>query len=461
MIELAVLVSFFVIALTLGDWRRGLLAILVLGVLQDVFRKLTPGVPGYYLVWGTAMFGVTIAVAYANGAVRRLRPLYLYDPRLKAAWGIYFLVVLAQVGHAWVRWGNPQVPLLGLVFYLGPIAALLVGVAYANSERRITTYLTAYILIMAPAVLTVYLSLEYSDQWPVLRDIGTFAGGQLIIFDQGVALESYAGILRTGEIAAWHAATAAAFLIMLATRNPSLAFRIVAGLMVVALVGAIILTGRRKMLMTLTIFLTVQWALLIFLHKGVTRQTLTLLMLGVVGSFAFTLLDPQEQASESDLYLQRGVTVFADVGGRVQTALNLLESALARSSGIGLGAGIASQGMAHVEGRMAAKAIGGSSEAGLGKVVVELGIPGALAILWLLYCLALRMWQGLRLLGRASESLSYYAASFAALLIANIATFAVATQVYGDHVILLLLGLVAGMLCSLAMAGIELGAERR
>ena len=128
------------------------------------------------------------------------------------------------------------------------------GVAYANSERRITTYLTAYVLIMVPAALTVYLSLEYSDQWPILRDIGSFVGGELIIYDQGAALESYAGIFRTGEIAAWHAATAAAFLIMLATRNPSLAFRIVAGLVVVALVGTIILTGRRKMLMALTIF---------------------------------------------------------------------------------------------------------------------------------------------------------------------------------------------------------------
>ena len=64
-------------------------------------------------------------------------------------------------------------------------------------------------------------------------------------------------------------------------------------------------------------------------------------------------------------------------------------------------------------------------------------------------------------MARASESLSYYAASFAALLIANIATFTVATQVYGDHVILIVLGLVAGMLFSLAMAGIELGAERQ
>ncbi len=461
MIELAALVSFFVIALTLGDWRRGLLAIPIVAVLQDVFRKLTPGVPGYYLLWTTAIFGVVFAVAYAGGAVRSLPTLYLRDPRLRMAWGLFFLVVLAQAGHALVRWGNPQVPAMGMIFYLGPVVALLLGAAYAYTERRITTYLTAYVLIMAPAALTVYLSLEFSDQWPVLRDIGSFVGGELIIYDQGAAMESYAGIFRTGVIAAWHAATAAAFLIMLATRNPSLAFRIAVGLAVVALVGAIVLTGRRKMLMALTIFVAAQWALLAFVHQGVKRQTLMLLVLGVLGSFAFTLLDPQEQTSESDLYLQRGVTVFGDVGGRFQTALSLLESALARSAGIGLGAGIASQGMAHVEGGMAARAVGGSSEAGLGKIVVELGIPGAMVILWLLYRIARRLWEGFRLLAQVSESLSYYAVSFAALLIANIATFTVATQVYGDHAILIVLGLVAGMLFSLGMAGIELRAERQ
>ncbi|MBK8640015.1 MAG: hypothetical protein IPN92_17680 [Chromatiaceae bacterium] len=458
MIELAALVAFFVIALTLGDWRRGLLAILVVAVLQDVFRKLTPGVPAYYLLWTTMTFGTVFATAFVGGAVRSLRPLYLYDPRLKVAWGLFFLVVLAQAGHALVRWGNPQVPVLGLLFYFGPVAALLLGVAFASTERRITAFLTAYVLIMTPAALTVYLSLEFSDQWPILRDIGSFVGSQLVIYDVGTALDSHPGLFRVGEIAAWHAATAAAILIMLATRRPSLTYRIIAGLLVVALVGAILLTGRRKMLMALTIFVAVQWALLAFLHKGVNRQTLTLLVLGVVGSFALTLLDPQERNSESDLYFERGVTVFGDVSGRFQTSLDLLRSAVSRSAGIGLGAGVSAQGTQYAGG--VSGAVGGAAEAGLGKIVIELGIPGALVILWLLYRIARRLWEGFRLLAQASESLSYYAASFAALLIANIATFTVATQVYGDHAILILLGLVAGMLFSLAMAGIELRAER-
>ena len=104
-----------------------------------------------------------------------------------------------------------MVPALGLIFYLGPVAALLLGVAcpVGAADRDI---LMVYALVMAPAALTVYLSVEYSDQWPVLQDIGVFVGRQMIIYDVGAALESHPGVFRVGEIAAWHAATAATFL---------------------------------------------------------------------------------------------------------------------------------------------------------------------------------------------------------------------------------------------------------
>ena len=216
--------------------------------------------------------------------------------------------------------------------------------------------------------------------------------------------------------------------------------------------------------MALTIFLAAQWALLAFVRKGVNRQTVTLLVLGVLGSFAFTLLDQQDRSYEPSLYLQRGVTVFEETGERFETSLDLLQSALARSSGIGLGAGISSQGVQYTgdaSGADASGAVGGSAEAGLGKIIVELGVPGAVAILWLLYCLALRLWRGFALLARVSSRLSYYAVSFAAFLIANIATFTVATQVYGDHCVLIVLGLVAGMLFSLVQFGIEQRVAKR
>ena len=53
------------------------------------------------------------------------------------------------------------------------------------------------------------------------------------------------------------------------------------------------------------------------------------------------------------------------------------------------------------------------------------------------------------------EGFLYYAASFVAFLVANAATFAVATQVYGDLFVLIVLGLVTGMLFAVMMGGIR------
>jgi hypothetical protein len=179
------------------------------------------------------------------------------------------------------------------------------------------------------------------------------------------------------------------------------------------------------------------------------RQAVWAVVLGGIGSVGLLLLD---RASTAGLYLQRGVTVFGDSTERFGTAVQLMFSAITRSGGLGLGAGVASQGARFAGGSGAA--IGGSGEAGLGKIVVELGIPGALAVLWLIVMLTKRFWRSFGLLARTDQRLVFFAASLAAFLVANAATFLVAQQVYGDPFVLVILGLVAGFLFSVIYAGI-------
>ena len=455
MTPITVFIAVVVAALILHDWRKALPALFLIGVLQDVLRKLTPGAPAYFILGIGSMFVLIFIVAYAQGSVRGLRPLYLHDARLRTAWGLFILVVVLQAGHTLVRWGNPMIAVLGLVFYLGPILALLIGFAYARSEQRIIHLLTVYVLIMVPSALTVYLSAEYGDQWPVLRDVGTFTGTQLVISFGGASMASYPGIFRVGELAAWHAATSIAFLSILVIRKPSLLSMIVAGLLGSLLVGVIILTGRRKMLMTLTVFFSFQWVLILLLRKGLTRANGILLLLAVVGTLAFSLLGHEEGIGETSAYSERGLSVLESTDDRLDTTLNLVQSAWYRSGGIGVGAGVAGQG-ARFAGGSGAQAVGGSAEAGLGMIIVELGLAGLVAMIWLLYCLTTRMWAGLRMLARINVRWMIYGASFAAFLIANLATFGVAVQLYSDYVVLILLGLVAGMLFALVSAGIEL-----
>jgi hypothetical protein len=280
-------------------------------------------------------------------------------------------------------------------------------------------------------------------------------GTQIVIYDVGTILESYSGLLRVGELAAWHAGTSIMFLTILVARYPSLTFRALAVLLIAALVGAILLTGRRKMLMTIVIFFAFQWILLALLRRGLTKGTVTLLALVSSGTLVFSLFGHEQRDTEQALYAERGLTVFESVDDRLTTTKDLLSSALQRSGGIGLGTGIAGQGARYAGGSGSAWAVGGSSEAGIGMIMVELGLVGFIASLWLLYRIGYRVLQGLFALARpGNDSMLFYAVSFVAILVANVATFSVATQLFGDFMVLITLGLVAGALFALLNLGL-------
>jgi hypothetical protein len=439
-LSLTVLFSLVVILVALSDWRRALLLLLAAGLLQDVFRKLTPDVPAYFTVWSMALYIGIAGIVILRGGLPPVNHLFLRDRYVQAAWAGFVLVVVFQLFNALLRWGNVAVPVLGGIFYLAPPLAVLVGFAFANGERAILRFMKTYMLIFVPAALSVYLSPLMQDGWPVLRDVGSFIGRELVIYDVGTVLKSYSGLLRVGEIAAWHAATAAAFLLTLVIQDRRLMRRVLFVILIIALIGAIVMTGRRKMLMTLSIFATAQWALLAYFRKGLGAASIALLLLGTVGSFAFVML---ESSREPSLYLQRSSTVFGETVERAQLSLQLMRSAFDRSAGLGLGAGSASQGISHA-GVDVSSAVGGSAESGLGKLMIELGVIGLLSGLFLVFAAARRLLKNMRRMAVESERLLLYQAAILALLFANLMTFTVATQVYGDYFILIVLGTLAG-----------------
>ncbi len=440
MTSFAAILSAAVAFLSLVDWRRGLLAVILIGVLQDVFRKLTPEAPAYYLIWSMSLYLLVAATAILSRSLPPVQAIYLGDRRVRSAWIVFVLIVIFQLINALIRWGNFAVPIFGALFYLGPPLAMLVSYGYASGERRLRQYLGFYALVLVPTCLTVFLSPPLQDAWPVLRDIGTFIGKELVIYDIGTALKSYSGVLRSGEISAWHAATAAIFLATLSLTSRGRARRLIAGILIALLIGVIVLTGRRKMLMTLSIFFLMQWALTVWFRKGMTKIAILVVLVGTIASFSFSLLEP---ASENRLYVQRSTTVFGDAVGRLQLAIGLMQSAFDRSAGIGLGAGSAAQGGRYA-GIDQSKLVGGSSESGLGMFMVELGVPGLLAALWLMIVISKNVLHNLRRLAALGSNLFLYQVSFLSLLFSNLMTFTVATQVYGDYFVLLTLGAVAG-----------------
>jgi hypothetical protein len=144
-------------------------------------------------------------------------------------------------------------------------------------------------------------------------------------------------------------------------------------------------------------------------------------------------------------YVARTKSVFGDVPDRF-TELGLAPIGWAYNKygvlGAGLGAG--SQGTAQF-----GATAQGAAEGGLGKIWLELGAPGFFAVIFLGWALVRHIWQVLNFVSRQSKRLSRISYGLVSFLIANLATFAVATQIYGDIFVLLMIGTALGALLAM------------
>jgi hypothetical protein len=111
----------------------------------------------------------------------------------------------------------------------------------------------------------------------------------------------------------------------------------------------------------------------------------------------------------------------------------------------GAGLGTGSQGTQHFTRTVKS----GAAEGGLGKITMELGVPGLVAIFFLAAAFARYLWRLLTSLSRASPAHARLAYGLVAYLLANGAAFTVATQAFGDLFVLLMLGWATGFLLAL------------
>src|SRR5262249_20208575 len=124
------------------------------------------------------------------------------------------LLIIMQSFNSYLRFGNLMITGIGLLTYVTPLLSVVCvyQLVFRQGERRISQFISWYIVLVAIALISVYL--EYSGyHWPVLGTVGT----KLIVFDSvtGRILPSFAGLFRSPEIAAWHAMTAACFVLLL------------------------------------------------------------------------------------------------------------------------------------------------------------------------------------------------------------------------------------------------------
>ena len=441
---LALLVT--VCMMSLFRWRFTLIAVLIIGFSQDSFRKLIAGEPRIFVVMVGVVFACGLCSLLAKKGTRGLtEPFFKWSTDLRLPLTVFFLVLAAQFFHSMLRFGSPVVSVIGLLSYTAPLLAVALGYFWASNLHDVRQFFKIYVCIGVVVAVSVVLSFQ-GFEWAIFNEIGV----GLKIYDQGTVLLSHAGIMRTGEIAAWHIATTACLIMILFFTSTHERGTTLMAICLVALMVAIFLTGRRKMFMLFSLFVVFYIFGIAYFRRGVAvSYIVTGGIIAFVGWLVMEVVFPGGYGDSINNYIARGTTVYTDATGRfIEIGLNPIYWAYNRVGLLGGGLGIASQGASYYG---AADIAGGSGEGGLGKIMVELGLPGLLVILWLGLSGLRYVLKILKLAAMQASEPRWlvFALGLAIILFVNVLTFSVATQLYGDMFILVMLGTIAGFLLAI------------
>jgi len=455
--ELAFMLLLVVALMAFSNWRFGFALCVLMALAQDPMRKMTPDQPIYFVVFVGAVFGAAWLGALMANVPMLPRRIAGWRKHVGLPFTLFVVLAIIQAVHSLARFGNPMLTGIGMLSYFSPIPAIVL--AYQFAVRRgmpgITRWMRFYVVLASFALISVYVEYSGGDS-QILGEVG----GGVLISGQGAYYKGNSGIFRGAEIAAWHAATAACFSFMLLWgRRFSFAKILLAIALIVFFLGLGILTGRRKMIIEIAIFMSAYVSLVVwFRHRAGKLAILFVIFgvlsyLGTVGMMAPSqgevgtgpVLVNRTPDDSFDKYSHRAQTVFADVPERLdEMGIQPVGWAVDQFGWQGAGLGVGSQGTSHF-----GVDASGAAEGGLGKLTVELGLPGVALVLWLLIKFALYIWSLLAPLSRTSPKHANLAFGLIAFMLANLAAFSVATQAYADIFILLTLGWALGFLLAL------------
>ena len=438
----AVLLVSMAIAVT--NWRHGWLAAVVCGILQDPVRKLTPGTPPALTMSIVAVYAVILFVALASLQRERVD----FSKRFPNLYSIItlFLGVLAFAamnGLMTFGIGAWKVPALSLLIYLLPIPAVLLGYCWLQREEQLVRFLTFYAIITSIAMIGTPLEYFRFDS----RVLGIVAmPGDYVRHLPGIQIRVLSGVYRAPDIMGWHAATLAAIGVTLAVR--ARVFSRAWPWVIVAAWGFLncLISGRRKAVYMVAVFgLAFLWR---YARRMTTTQVALVLTLGLALALVLREVGSGEQ---SEVYARGAKTTTGEILQRLEGGVL---GTLQQGSLLGAGLGSATQGIRHVSGRSTDY---GWQEGGLGKLAMELGLPGLL-VAGLLFWALLRMMLRITAVGDIPGTSQVLRVSLFALVIANIGNFLTSAQAYSDPVLTLMTAFFVGCLFATAALDERLGA---
>lgn len=433
-------------AFALVDWRRAWFLVVLAGVLQDPVRKLTPGSP---VIISFAVVGLYAAIlfsarneliAYASEFGRRFGQLYTV---LLAF--VFLLVVAALNGVVTFGMVNWKVPTVSFVTYVVPLIACLLGYAWLQREEAMERFFTVYAVFTSVALLGT-IAEYFRVESPMLGMVSTY--GDYIRHLPGIQIRMLSGIYRSPDIMAWHAATLSSIGIAMALRHGFGRRTVVWGGVAAWGFLSCMLGGRRKAIYYVIAFVAV------FLWRYIRRvQNSQMIAFSVVLLLLFLVVRQLASNEETNVYA-RGAT--ASRGEIVQRLEGGAFETFQQVGLMGAGLGAATQGMHH----LVSQSRLGWQEGGMGKIAVEIGLPGLLAlmlIVWVAGALLLRLTR----IGDVEGSSQFIRAMLFALFLANGVSFMASAQAYSEPVLALTTGFFVGCLFATAALDERLAASQR
>lgn len=429
------------VAIALTDWRRAWLLAILIGVLQDPVRKLTPGTP---VVMSLSIVVIYFAIIFAAQKTLQAHARE-FTNRFTNLYGglvvvLFFLFLAAVNGLFTFGLEGWKAPALGLFVYCAPLPAVILGYAYLQREEQLYNLFRFYAVITSLALIGT--PLEYMNlPWRALGTVALSMGNYRYM--TGLEIRLLSGFYRAPDIMGLHAAILTMIGLIMTLRLRSL--RRVWMWMLVAGWGFLncLLSGRRKALYMIVVFVAA------FLWRYFRRLTaVQLIAVSFVGFIMIFVVTKVGQDEQSRVYTQSAATTQSEIFDRLEGGL----SGTVEQSGImGGGLGTATQGVYHVLNESGVARLGWQ-EGGLGKLAMELGIPGLLAVALLGLVIIITMLKISRHPDVPGSSQLTRAALFG-IVMANVVEFMASAQAYSDATLTLLAAFFVG--CMFATATLD------
>jgi len=417
--------------------RLGLWLMLVVGLLADPVRKLTPDQPLYINLAFLVIFAV-IYLTQRKRLPKEQRLLSLF-PGIRLPFQL-FLIFLAinAIRPVLVNIAYLKLVLFSAVQYLGLFLAAQFGYNLVKDEKTIIKFSDVFIITMLPFLFSVVLTfMGFDEIYPVLRVMHTMGEGQRYLLQKSDigAVAMLSGLFRNPEGMGLFAMVVSVICCYLLARKKCNLQRLVYYLGVLILsMFCVLVSARRKYL--LGVFLFILIFIILSMRKNFNKGLVYLfLFMAVSGAFFYYA----GKIENVQIYLDQGESSVEDVQERLNQGMSVI-GVIRRYGLFGRGLGFATQGAAHL-----GTVERGVPETGPAKVVTELGVPGFLSFLMILLAYIWGVYKRV-IKGRFKDATEVTGVFLLSLVITHLTIIVISHQTYADPLVAITTGFTAGFL---------------